>query len=108
MMTTVTCPSGVFGEALRSRGNRKQVRNIEGSMNQEQQHLVRASFAKVTPIADTAAAMFYDRLFAADPTLRPLFKGDMVEQGRLLMTMIGPLSRMCSIRYCRLCAISGG
>lgn len=57
-------------------------------MDQEQQHLVRASFAKVAPIADTAAAMFYDRLFAIDPTLRPLFKGDMVVQGRLLMTMI--------------------
>ena len=57
-------------------------------MDQEQQQLVKASFAKVTPIADTAAAMFYDRLFATDPTLRPLFKGDMVVQGRLLMTMI--------------------
>jgi len=60
----------------------------EGSMDQVQQHLVRASFAKVAPIADTAAAMFYERLFATDPTLRPLFKGDMVVQGRLLMTMI--------------------
>ena len=58
-------------------------------MDQVQQHLVRASFAKVAPIADTAAAMFYERLFATDPTLRPLFKGDMVVQGRLLMTMIG-------------------
>ena len=57
-------------------------------MDQEQQQLVKASFAKVTPIADTAAALFYDRLFATDPTLRPLFKGDMVVQGRLLITMI--------------------
>jgi len=57
-------------------------------MDQVQQHLVRASFAKVAPMADTAAAMFYERLVATDPTLRPLFKGDMVVQGRLLMTMI--------------------
>ena len=57
-------------------------------MDQEQQRLVRASFAKVAPIADTAAAMFYERLFATDPTLRSLFKGDMVVQGRVLMTMI--------------------
>ena len=57
-------------------------------MDQEQQRLVRASFAKVAPIADTAAAMFYERLFATDPTLRSLFNGDMVVQGRLLMTMI--------------------
>ena len=41
------------------------------------------------PIAPTAAAMFYDRLFVLDPTLRPLFKGDMGEQGRKLMSMIG-------------------
>ena len=45
--------------------------SIDGSMDEEQQHLVRASFANVAPIADTAAAMFYDRLFATDPTLRP-------------------------------------
>jgi hemoglobin-like flavoprotein len=32
--------------------------------------------------------MFYERLFATDPTLRSLFKGDMVVQGRLPMTMI--------------------
>jgi len=32
--------------------------------------------------------MFYNRLFATEPRLRPLFKDDMVVQGRLLMTMI--------------------
>jgi hemoglobin-like flavoprotein len=57
-------------------------------VDQEQQTLVRASFARVTPMADTAASMFYDRLFATDPALRPLFKGDMAAQGKLLMTMI--------------------
>lgn len=59
-------------------------------MNPESQRLVRESFAKVAPIAPAAAAaMFYDRLFVLDPTLRPLFKGDMAEQGRKLMSMIG-------------------
>jgi hemoglobin-like flavoprotein len=58
-------------------------------MTSEQQTLVRDSFAKVTPIAPAAAAMFYDRLFVLDPALRPLFKGDMTEQGRKLMAMIG-------------------
>ena len=57
-------------------------------MDQEQQRLVRASFAKVAPIAHTAAAMFYQRLFATDPTVRSLFKGDIMVQGRLLMTML--------------------
>jgi hemoglobin-like flavoprotein len=58
-------------------------------MTPEQKTLVRESFAKVAPIAPAAAAMFYDRLFVLDPSLRALFKGDMTEQGRKLMTMIG-------------------
>ena len=58
-------------------------------MTPEQQSLVRASFAKVAPIAPAAAKMFYDRLFRLDPSLRALFKNDMDEQGRKLMTMIG-------------------
>jgi hemoglobin-like flavoprotein len=55
----------------------------------ENQALVRESFAKVVSIAPQAAAMFYDRLFVLDPSLKPLFKGDMNEQGRKLMAMIG-------------------
>jgi hypothetical protein len=66
---------------------------------------------EVAPIADTAAAMIYERLFATDPTLRSLFKGDMVVQGRLLMTMLESgvenVHQLDQI-YCRLCAISGG
>jgi hemoglobin-like flavoprotein len=58
-------------------------------MNLIQKALVQTSFAQVRPIADVAAAMFYRRLFELDPTLRPLFKGDMGEQGRKLMEMIG-------------------
>ena len=53
------------------------------------QSLVRDSFAKVLPIAPQAAAIFYDRLFVLDPSLKRLFKGDMTEQGRMLMAMIG-------------------
>jgi hemoglobin-like flavoprotein len=58
-------------------------------MTPENQALVRDSFAKVVPIAPQAAALFYDRLFRLDPSLKPLFKGDMQEQGRKLMAMIG-------------------
>lgn len=57
-------------------------------MTPEQIKLVQASFALVLPIADTAAALFYGRLFELDPSLKPLFRGDMSEQGRKLMTMI--------------------
>ena len=51
--------------------------------------LVRTSFAAVRPIADQAAALFYERLFTLDPALRPMFKGDMRAQGAKLMQMIG-------------------
>ena len=40
------------------------------------------------PTAEEAGKLFYDRLFAVDPTLRPLLKGDMAEQSRSLMRMI--------------------
>jgi hemoglobin-like flavoprotein len=58
-------------------------------MTPAQKLLVQTTFAKVVPIADTAASLFYGRLFEIDPALRPLFKGDLVEQGRKLMQMIG-------------------
>jgi hemoglobin-like flavoprotein len=57
-------------------------------MNVEQIELVQTSFAKVVPIADTAAALFYDRLFELDPALKPMFRGDMKEQGKKLMDML--------------------
>lgn len=57
-------------------------------MNSEQINLVQSSFAAVRPIAATAAGLFYDRLFTLDPTLRPLFKGEWVQQGRMLMGML--------------------
>jgi len=58
-------------------------------MTPEQIALVRSSFAKVVPIKETAADLFYGRLFELDPTLKPLFKGDIKEQGLKLMAMIG-------------------
>jgi len=58
-------------------------------MNTKQIELVQSSFAQVLPIADDAAALFYNRLFELDPGLRPMFRGDMREQGRKLMAMIG-------------------
>src|SRR5512139_2279290 len=49
---------------------------------------VKDSWRQVLPIQDTAARLFYGRLFELDPGLRALFRGDMTEQGRKLMTMI--------------------
>lgn len=58
-------------------------------MTPEQIDLVKTSWSQVTPIADKAAELFYGKLFELDPALKPLFKGDMTEQGRKLMKMIG-------------------
>ena len=58
-------------------------------MTGEQITLVQESFQKVLPIADAAASLFYARLFDLDPALESLFKGDIAEQGRKLMQMIG-------------------
>jgi truncated hemoglobin YjbI len=40
-------------------------------------------------MGDELAALFYGRLFEIDPSLRSLFRGDMQEQARQLMNMIG-------------------
>ena len=60
--------------------------SVDGSPTPRQITLVQQSFAKVEPIAEQAAVMFYARLFELDPALKPMFKGDMAEQRRKLMT----------------------
>ena len=57
-------------------------------MTPEKIALVRRSWQQVLPIKDTAAQLFYGQLFALDPSLRSMFKGDMAEQGRKLMAII--------------------
>ncbi|CAN5577720.1 globin family protein [soil metagenome] len=58
-------------------------------MTPEQITLVQSSFGLVKPIADQAATIFYDKLFAIDPSLRSMFPADMTEQKRKLMAMLG-------------------
>ena len=57
-------------------------------MTPHEKSLVRDSFAKVVPIGDTAASLFYGRLFELNPNLRPLFTTDLQEQG--LMSFLLP------------------
>ena len=57
-------------------------------MTPKQVALVQESFAKVVPIADQAAVIFYDRLFEVAPQVRPMFKGDMAEQRKKLIAML--------------------
>ena len=58
------------------------------ALKAEQLTLVQSSWAKVVPIADTAADLFYSKLFELDPALRPLFPEDLSEQKEKLMKMI--------------------
>ena len=57
-------------------------------MNANQIALVQSSFEEVRPIAEVAAELFYGRLFETDPLLKPLFKGDIANQGRMLMSVL--------------------
>lgn len=58
-------------------------------MTPKQIALVQVSWKQVQPIADQAAALFYSRLFTLEPSVKRLFRGDMQEQGKKLMQMIG-------------------
>lgn len=58
-------------------------------MTQDQIKLIQDSWAKVAPIAETAAELFYGRLFEIAPEVKPLFKTDLKIQGVKLMKMLG-------------------
>lgn len=55
------------------------------SITPRQKQLVQESFARVEPIAEQAAEIFYQTLFEFDPSLRRLFKNDIKSQGKKLM-----------------------
>ncbi len=57
-------------------------------MTIKQSIVVQKTWQKIKPIAPQAANIFYQTLFELDPSLKPLFKGDIVEQGSKLMTML--------------------
>ncbi len=57
-------------------------------MTPEKIALVQSSFQSVIPIAETAADLFYGRLFEIAPQVRPLFPEDMSGQKSKLMSML--------------------
>jgi nitric oxide dioxygenase len=57
-------------------------------MNPSQIKLVQESYAKVAPIADQAAVMFYNRLFEVAPQVRAMFPADLTEQRKKLMATL--------------------
>ena len=59
-------------------------------MTPDQKRLIKETWSMVVPIADTAAALFYNRLFEIDPTTRALFRTtNMAEQRKKLMHVLG-------------------
>ncbi len=58
-------------------------------MDVKQIELVQKTFEKsVGPIAQEAGEIMYLRLFEMDPSLKPLFKGDIKRQGEMLFIAI--------------------
>lgn len=62
-------------------------------MEPHQIKLVQDSFEKVAPLGDKVAEIFYAELFAIDPSLKRMFKGDMKQQGRKLLTALAMVVR---------------
>jgi len=60
----------------------------ERKMTPDQVTLVQQSFAKVAPISETAAVLFYDRLFEIAPAVKAMFPADMTEQRKKLMATL--------------------
>ena len=58
-------------------------------MTPEQVNLIQETFQSIVPVKETAAETFYNQLFQLDPSIRPLFTGNLEEQGRALMAAIG-------------------
>jgi nitric oxide dioxygenase len=57
-------------------------------VNPTQIKLVQESFAKVAPISETTAVLFYDRLFEVAPQVKAMFPADMKEQRKKLMATL--------------------
>jgi hemoglobin-like flavoprotein len=63
-------------------------------MTPNQITVIRETFALVATQPEAAAEAFYGRLFELDPSLRPLFRPDLEDQGRKLMQMLTAAVRL--------------
>lgn len=57
-------------------------------MSPHQARIVQSTWPKILPNKDAAAQLFYARLFELDPSLKPMFLGDIRQQGRKLMLVL--------------------
>jgi hemoglobin-like flavoprotein len=69
---------------MSGRGSKKKERD----MTPDQTKLVQQSFAKVAPISDQAAIIFYNRLFEVAPSVKAMFPENMTEQRKKLMATL--------------------
>lgn len=73
---------------------------------------IRSTWSQVIPHADVVPALFFEKLFDLDPTLRRYFQGDLDRFGRRMMTALdvmiarvhdpralGPLLGLLAARY---------
>jgi len=77
----------------RNMGKRKMASEYQqetspSPLTPKQIQLIRESWAKVLPIKDTAAELFYAHLFELDPDSKALFRGKLDYQGDKLMTTL--------------------
>ena len=62
-------------------------------MDSQQIALVQQSFEEAAALGEKVAEIFYDELFAIDPSLRSMFKGDMHEQRQKLLSALALVVR---------------
>jgi nitric oxide dioxygenase len=62
-------------------------------MDSQQVALVQRSFEKAATLGEKVAEIFYAELFEIDPALRAMFRGDMREQGRKLLSTLALVIR---------------
>ncbi len=58
------------------------------TISARQKQLVQQTLRQVAPLAETASALYYMRLFELDPSLRAVFTPDLQVQSRKLLSMI--------------------
>jgi hemoglobin-like flavoprotein len=57
-------------------------------VNRREIKIVQETFGKAATLGEKVPEIFYQELFAIDPTLRKMFRGDMKSQGKKLLTAL--------------------
>ncbi len=57
-------------------------------LTDREKDIIQRTWRRIVPIRETAADLFYERLFQLKPSYRALFKGDLTMQKRKFVTML--------------------